>query len=58
MSTTIDYFIGQVLYRVEDVVRIGMHDRHGHPHVTLRTFYVDSVDVGLAALTARLNAGR
>lgn len=43
MSTTIDYFIGQVLYRVEDVVRIGMHDRHGHPHVTLRTFYVDRV---------------
>lgn len=43
MTTTIEYFVGQVLYRVEDVVRIGMHDHRGQPHVSLRTFYVDRV---------------
>lgn len=41
--TTIDYFVGQVLYRVEDVTRVGMHDRHGHTRVQVRTFYVDRV---------------
>lgn len=42
MSTTIDYFVGQVLYRVEDKVHASLYGS-SHPVIRVRTFYVDRV---------------
>lgn len=40
--TTIDYFVGQVLYRIEDEVRASLHGPC-RPVVRVRTFFVERV---------------